>query len=59
MHTLIEIINFTSHGIKKGDRVRKFFLEKSVTVEMKEKGGEMRCLKPIGIYNGSSEAKSG
>lgn len=50
--------NFTSRGIKKRGRVRNFFNEKSMTVEMKGNWGEMRCLKPMGIYNGSSKAKS-
>lgn len=42
--------------LKKGGKVRKFCLEKSMTGETKGYWGEMRCLKPIGIYNGDSEA---
>lgn len=52
------MIDFTPRGIKKGGRVRKFFHEKSMTVEMKGKWGEMRCLKPIEVYNGNIEEKS-
>lgn len=43
--------------LKKGGKVRKLCIEKSMTGEIKGKWGEMRCLKPIGLYNGNSEAK--
>lgn len=40
MHILIEMIDFSSSGIKKGSRVEKFVLEKSMTTERKGKWGE-------------------
>lgn len=58
MYTLTEMTDFTSHGIKKRRQNKKLGLEKTMTAEIKRKWGETRCLKPIGIYNGNSEAKS-
>lgn len=44
--------------LKKRRQNKKLGLEKTMTAEIKRKWGETRCLKPIGIYNGNSEAKS-
>ena len=40
MHMLTEVIDFTSSGIKKGSRVGKCVLEKSMTIERKGKWEE-------------------
>lgn len=48
MHMLTEMIDFTASGIKKGSRVRKFVLEKSMTIE--REGRQGRSLEPTRTY---------